>query len=145
MHGTVSTILRLDVVALSAYASRGMSQTLNPITQTADLRRTVNGDLVNFGDDVFQKFASTISGSDQRPPSIDGVWPGHELTVECMAELSYVTAEGAPTRYAVGGSSRVEGDLTFYRPVLEMMVIGFDQTYDEWASVWQWSITLEEV
>jgi hypothetical protein len=130
---------------LSAYASRGMTQTLTPIQPAADLRRTVNGELVNFGDDVFQLYASTISGTDQRPPSIDGVWPGTILTVECVAELSYITAEGVAGRYAAAGSSRTEGDLTFYRPVLDMMVTGFDQTYDEWAATWQWSITLEEV
>lgn len=144
MHGTASTLLRLDVVALSAYASRGMSQTLTPIAATADLRRDVNGELTDFGDPIYRKYASVISGSDQRPPSIDGVWPGTELTVECMTELSFVTAEGMAGRYAVEGSFRIEGDLTFYRPLLTMTVISFDQTYDEWAATWQWSITLEE-
>lgn len=145
MHGSDSTLLQLDVAALSPYASRGLTQTLAPIQATADLRRTINGELVNFGDDAFQKYGTTISGSDQRPPSIDGVWPGAEITVACVAELSFVTSEGAAGRYAVEGSFREEGTLTFYRPLLDMMVTAFDQSYDEWAAQWNWSIVLEEV
>jgi hypothetical protein len=145
MHGSSSTILRISEAALSPYASRGMSQTLNMIDATADLRRTVNGELRNFSDTVFQKYAAQITGRDQRPPSIDGVWPGRIVTLESMAELSYVTAEGSATRSVLTGSSRVEGTLTFYRPVLTMMVTAFDQTFDEFNAAWDWNISLEEV
>jgi hypothetical protein len=145
MHGSDSTLLRVNGFALSPYATRGLSQTLNPISSTADLRRTVNGDLRNFSDDVFQKFASTITGSDQRPPSIDGVWPGALVTVECAVELSFITASGAPTREMVDYASRQEGDLTYYRPLLDMMVISFDQSFDEYNAAWSWNIVMEEV
>lgn len=145
MHGSASTILRLDVAALSPYASRGMTQSLEPINATSDLRRTVNGELVNFGDPIFHKYTSTITGKDQRPPSIDGVWPGRALSVECAAELSFVTAEGSAQRTAVGGSTRVEDTLTFYRPILAMMVISFTQVFDEYNAEWQWTLVLEEV
>jgi hypothetical protein len=145
MRTTSSTLLALDIMALSAWASRGMSQTMEPIDQVADLRRTINGELVNFGDAVFHKYRTTVSGTDQRPPSIDGVWPGQELTIHCMAELSFLTSGGTAQRYAVAESMREEGDLTFYRPVLDVMVTAFTQNYDEYKAEWQWSITFEEI
>jgi hypothetical protein len=142
---TDSTLLALDVMALSAYASRKMSQTIEPIDQAADLRRTVNGELVNFGDDVFQKYRTTVSGADHRPPSIDGIWPGVEITLHCVAELSFLTSGGTAQRYAVAESMREEGDLTFYRPVLDVMVTAFTTSFDEWSAEWSWSITFEEI
>src|SRR5580765_8205135 len=117
MYSTDSTLLQVDVMALSAYAARGMTQTLDHIDIAADLRRTVNGDMRNFGDPVFQKYKTTVSGKDQRPPSIDGIWPGQEMALACVAELSFITASGTPQRYAVPGSLYTEGDLSFYRPL----------------------------
>lgn len=142
---TDSTRLALDVMALSAYASRGMTQTLEPIDQTADLRRTVNGELVNFGDDVFQKYRTTVSGTDQRPPSIDGIWPGQEITLHCTAELSFLTSGGTAQRYAVADSMYEEGDLTFYRPILDVMITAITTSFDEFSADWNWSITFEEI
>src|SRR3954466_15693918 len=142
---TDSTLLALDVMALSAYASRGLTQTIEPIDQGGDLRRTVNGELVNFGDAVFHKYRTTVSGKDQRPPSIDGIWPGQELTLHCVAELSFLSSGGTAQRYAVADSMREEGDLTFYRPTFDVMVTAITTSFDEFSADWSWSITFEEI
>ncbi len=65
----------------------------------------------------FRKYKSSISCRDQEPPAIDGVWPGHVVTVECVAELSYPTG-GSPARPVVSGSTRTQGGFVFYRPQL---------------------------
>jgi hypothetical protein len=145
LHGSSSTLIRISEAALSPYASRGLTQTLAHIQQAGYLRRTINGDLTDFSSPLFQKYTSVISGNDQNPPSIDGIWPGQTVQVECMTELSYVTSEGSAERPVVTDSSRTDGDLTYYRPVLDMKVTAFDQSFDEWAAQWSWSITLEEI
>ncbi len=141
-----STILRMTGVGLSPYATRGLSQTLNPIGASAVIRRTINGTLIDLSAEQFRKYESVISGTDQRVPSLDGIWPGRTVEVECIAELSYVTAEAAgPGREIVDGSSREEDTLTFYRPVLIMKVTNFEQNIDEYGVVIGWSLNLEEV
>jgi hypothetical protein len=47
-------------------------------------------------------------------------------------------------RTAVAGSARVEGDFSFYRPVLTMRVVGFSVSRDEYGAVVSWQMQLEE-
>ena len=92
----------------------------------------------------FRKYKSSISCRDQEPPAIDGVWPGHVVTVECVAELSYPTG-GSPARPVVSGSTRTQGGFVFYRPQLQMRVTGFSANRDEYGADGQWQMDLEEV
>jgi hypothetical protein len=78
-------------------------------------------------------------------PPLDGIWPGLVVTVDCMKELSYKTAGGSPARAVVPDSSRTEGDYTFYRPRLTMMVLAYNMSEDEYGAVNSWSLDLEEV
>jgi hypothetical protein len=78
-------------------------------------------------------------------PTLDGVWPGRTLIVSCLTELSYKTEGGAPARPVVAGSSRVEGDVTIYRPQLSCMVVGYQIARDEWGAAIGWDIELEEI
>jgi hypothetical protein len=141
------TLLELTGVGVNPYSARGLTQTLQPIGQATSQRRTVNGTLIDLGFDGFQKYQTTISGNDQAPPVSDGIWPGKLVTVKCIAELCYPTgAAGAPHKTAVAGSSRVEGDFTYYRPELAMMIVNAPQmSYDEWGAQIGWSMLLEEV
>lgn len=126
-------------------AIRGATQTLDPIDQSVQLRRTINGTLVDLSDSTFRKYRSTISGNDQLPPAFDGIWPGQQVLVECIAELSYKTSGGTPSRDVVSGSSRTDGNFTFYRPELTMRVVSFTQDTDEYGASVSWSLELEEV
>lgn len=140
------TVLELSGIGIADYSARAASQTLEPIgSASANIKRDVNGGLHNLGSGSFQKYKSTIQCQDMRPFIIDGVWPGKLVTVKCVAELSYVTAGGSPSRAVVSGSSRTEGSLTYYRPALDMMVVAFSIQVDEWSGDVSWRMDLEEV
>jgi hypothetical protein len=143
--GSDSSLLRMTGVGLTPYSARGLTQTLTPIEASKQLHRTINGELQDFSQEQFQKYASTISGSDQEPPAWDGVWPGRRVVVECVHELSYPTAGGTPARTPVPGSQRIEGAFTFYRPILFMCISNFEGSFEEWAAGETWSVSLEEV
>jgi hypothetical protein len=143
------TLLVLSGPGVAPYSARGLRQTLEPIAAAAQLRRTVNGTLTDVSSPEFRKYRSTISCRDQMAPALDGVWPGQELSVECVAELSYPTATGSPGRPMAGSSAgeavRTEGAFTFYRPVLQMRVVGFSTDTDEWDAAVGWTLELEEI
>lgn len=141
------TLAWLDSIGLPPYSARGLSQTLEPIQDSTQMRRTVNGKMVNLAGSQFQLYHSTISGNDIDPPAFDGVWPGRILTVDCIAELGYLTTSfSGQQRPSVDSVYRIVGDYTFYRPRLIMMVISPpNMTRAEWAAQSTWSIELEEV
>ena len=139
------TLLTLSGIGVTTYSARGLTQTLEPIEASAQLRRTVNGALVDLSYEPFRKYKSTISCQDQEPPAIDGVWPGQIVTVECVAELCFPTTSGSPARPSVSGSARTGGDFTFYRPVLSMRVTGFSVSRDEYGAAVSWQLQLEEI
>ena len=138
------TVLVLSGIGIPDYSARGLTQTLEPIEAAAQLRRSINGDLLDLSYGPFRKYKSTISCQDFAPPSVDGVWPGHVVQVECVAELSY-PASGSPTRPVVSGSARTEGAFVFYRPQLQMLVTGFSMSRDEYGATVGWQMQLEEV
>ena len=141
----MSDVLTLSGIGVPPYSARGASQTLEPIGSSQQLRRTINGELIDISRAEFRKYRSTISCVDQQPPAVDGVWPGQVLMVGCISELSYKTSGGVPARNVVAGSSRTEGDYTFYRPSLTMRVVAFSQDTDEYGAAVSWSLQLEEV
>jgi hypothetical protein len=141
-----TTLLTLSGIDIPPYSIRGATQTLEPIDAASNMRRTINGVLNDLGLTAFRKYRSEISCEDQQPPAIDGVWQGRSITVGCIIELSYKTGmAGAPHKPVVAGSSRVEGDFTFYRPELTMRVTGFEVETDEYGAVVSWSMELEEI
>lgn len=137
------TLLRLTGIGVPPYSSRGLQQTLEPIDQAANLRRNLNGQLLDLSIVEFQKYKSTISGTDQKAPAVDGNWPGKIVEVDCISELVY-PEYGTPQRPVVDGSSYDEAGFTHYRPRLTMMVTGFNITTDEWGAQVSWQMTLEE-
>lgn len=145
----MTTLLRLDPVILPPYAARGITQSLEPIGAAASLRRTVNGVLVDLSFSGFRKYSSTITCTDQQHPALDGVWPGMEVIVDCVAELSYLTAGGSAARPLADTTddpaTRTEGAFTFYRPRLTMLIIGYRVNTDEYGAEVGWTMELEEV
>lgn len=140
-----STILVLEGMGVPPYSARGLTQTLEPIAAAPDLRRTVNGTLINLSAAEFRKYRSSIRGNDQDPPAVEAVWPGKVLTVDCIVELAYESMTDGPARSVVSGSSRSADGFTFYRPQLTMMVVGFSVERDEWGAAVGWALELEEV
>ena len=130
---------------LPIYSARGLSQSLEPIEQSNQQGRTVNGALVDLSLAQFRKYKSSITCNDMRSPVIGGVWPGQTVTVECVAELNFYTSGGSAERNVVSGSSRTEGPLTYYRPQLVMRVTGFTVQHDEYRAAVSWTLQLEEL
>ena len=129
---------------LQKYAVRGLTQTLKQIGDPSNIRRTVDGRLVNLTPPWFQQYASTVTCKDVNAPCLDNAWRGVICEVHCCTELSYIS--GSPTRPVVSGSTRVdELGITYYRPILIMMVMDIDQNFAEWESLWNWRIDLQEV
>lgn len=145
---TDTTVLAFSGASVPPYSARGLTQSLAPIDFAADMRRTINGNLKSLAPSQMQKYKSTISTgqfTDQQPPAVDGVWPGQIIAVDCISELCYLTSGGAPERAVVAGSSRVDGDFTFYRPVINFRVMTWTFTRDEYSDEVTWSMDLEEV
>lgn len=142
---TDDTDLIISGMGIPRWSARGLDQTLQPDPASISMRRTVNGDLLDLSSSQFRKYQSTITCRDHRTPAIEGIWPGQELTVDCIAELSYETMSGSPSRTVVEGSERVENDYTFYRPRLSMRVAGFRTSRDEFADEVAWTLELVEV
>ena len=131
---------------VAPYSARGLRGTLSLVDHiTGGLRRTVNGTLVDLSPPQMRKYRLEIAGQDQAPPALDGVWPGMPVTVDAMVELAYLTAGGSPSRTPVSGSSRTEGDYTYYSPQFQMLVVECQLDRSEWAAEVSWSLTLEEV
>jgi len=136
--------LVLTGLGASPWSLRGATQTLEHVEAATQLRRTVNGSLIDISATQLRKYKSLITGSDQLPPAFDSKWPGMLVTVDCSTELSYLTG-GSAGRPVVSGSSRVDGAYTFYRPQLTMRIVNFQSTHDEYAAKTAWTLELEEV
>lgn len=146
---TSPTLLSFAEFDIPPYSARGISERFRPIGESAQLGRTVNGELVNLLDGVsddFKKFELTITCTDQDHPVLDTLWPGDTLTVSCATEFKYRdTTDGTPARTAVDGSERTEGGYVYYRPILTMMVASYDIAQDEFGADIGWTLELVEV
>lgn len=144
-----TSLLVITGMRVPPYSVRGLSQTLEPIAAAVNVKRTANGNLRDVSATQFRKFSSTITCTDQQAPALNGIWPGMVVTVDCVSELCYFTAgdtdEATPERTVVSGSSRVDGDFTFYRPQLTMMITGLRVITDEYDAAIGWTMDLEEV
>jgi hypothetical protein len=138
----ITTLLTLSGDNLPPYSARGLRQTLEPIGQASALHRSVNGRLLNFAPSQFQLFKTEISGNDQQAPALTKVWPGTPITVSTVAELAYLTANNVPERLIAG--SFIDGDYTFYRLVLNCIVVNWNLDKAEWEAMTGWRIDLEE-
>jgi hypothetical protein len=151
MSFSTSLDIRFDLSApapgVNPYSARGLQGTLMPIDAakgTDKLARTINGTLIDISAPQMRKYRLEISGNDQAPPALDGLWVGMIVIVSSLVELAYLSA-GSSARPAVAGSARVEGDFTYYRPQLTMMVVEHQIARQEWEQAVTWSLALEEV
>src|SRR4029077_20142911 len=139
------TLLVISGPGMPIYAARGLTQTLDHVDAAAVVGRTVNGALIDLSPSQMRKYQSVISCTDWDTPALDGIWPGMQLTVDCVPELGYLTAGGSPQRTVVSGSSRVSGAWTYYRPQLTMLVTKYTISRDEWAAATAWTLELQEI
>lgn len=133
---------------LTPYSARGATQTLDVILGGSALgsliQRDVNGNAIDMTAPQFRKYQSVITCRDSETPGLDNAWLGAKVTLACAAELAYAVG-GSPARTPVSGSTRTQGSVVFYRPILTMMVFDAKNSFDEYASRYNWSISLQEV
>lgn len=133
---------------VNPFSARGLKGTLSPIdaAQGLDkLRRTVNGTLISVAAPQMWKYRLEVTGDDQAPPALDGLFVGMAVTVNSHVESAFLTAGGTPSRTAVPGSLHIDGDFSYYCPQLNMLIVQYQIERDEWAAAYSWSLALEEV
>lgn len=128
------------------YSARGLKGTLGLAAAISggDLRRTVNGTLIDIGAPQMRKYRLEIAGNDCAPPAVDSVWPGMQVVVDSNVEVAFLTG-GSAGRTMVPGSEWFEGAYTFYCMRLTMLVVELEVQRDEWSQEVGWSLILEEV
>ncbi len=146
---TTGTILTMSVVGgsdlLPFYSARGLRQTMKPIGAANVQEDTVNGETVDLSVARFHKYASRISAKTVRPPAFDRVFPGTVVDVVCAFLLSYATIGGSPALPVASGTSFVEGNWTFYQPLVRFMIGDLSNGFDEWEADNDWFIDLKQV
>lgn len=142
--GTVGIVSLTGNDILTPYSARGVTETLTAIEQNIPPRRDVNGGLRDIRFAAFDKYKITLECTDFSAPALDGVWRGQTVVVSCASELRYRTSGGAPARTVVAGSSRVDGDFTYYRPQITARIFDVSQQFSEWSAEYAWRLELEE-
>lgn len=137
------TLLVIQGIGIPPWSARGLTQTLEYIPEAVDARYTWNGTLVNLSQPQLRKYRSVITCRDFRVPAIDGLQPGAEVVVDCIAERAYAVG-GTPDRTPVTGSQITENGYVRYRPRLTMLVISCPTSTEEWQAYHGWTIELWE-
>lgn len=138
-------------IDLHPFSVRGATFDLRPIDGSGGARRDINADLYDLSDPVFNKFVFSASCSDLRTPSFNDLKKGMTVTANLPNEWFYLIPNPeedpvglAASRPIVSGSLRDLDGYRYFRPKMIMMVMDFNQTYDEYAARYQWSLLLEE-
>jgi hypothetical protein len=139
------TLLVISGPGIAPYSARGLVQTYEPIQASQHIEESVNGNLVVLSPKQFRKYRTKISCTDQNTPALSGVWPGDVVDMECVEEMSFLTAQPErQERTAVDGSVRIVGDYTYYRPILRVMFLGFSISGEEYQRAIAWSMEFTE-
>lgn len=120
-----STLLSINEINFSDYASRGIRQSLE-IEDNGELERDCNGTLHDLTLPSHRKYTTTIECTDHEAPPLNGIYKGSTITVVCLPNL--------------GVSDATDGTLT-----MTMMVTGWRTQFDEWEADVAWSLTAREI
>lgn len=138
------TVLVMSLVGLPPGSARGVKQSIKMIPGAAQFRRTINYTLVNTAPPAAQLFATEISCDDLNVPCLNSITIGTELVLDCVAELTWKTVGGSPSRPIVDGSTYTVGEFTVGRPRLNVTVTDFQYDTDETEAKVGWRLTAEE-
>ncbi len=115
---------------VSDYALRGLSASLTPIAQTAQIERNINGGIVDLSNPSFRKYRIQISCTDQESPGFaamssfsDGIWPGSFVTVTLPPQL--------------GSADPLTIDCVVAEP--------WQESLEEYAADNSWQLVLEQI
>jgi len=115
------TDLVITGVTIPECAARGMVEEIGLIAQAAQVKRTVNGTLVDLSDPNFRKRKWRISGSDMSFPDFSSAWPGMSVSVTTTSTIG-------------SGHLSISGRL-----------LDWTATYNEWDAATTWTMDVEEI
>jgi len=118
-----TTLLSIDGIDFSDYATRNISVVLQPIA-TGSLRRDVNGNLVDMTLPQFRKYRVEVLCSDHEVPNLNDIWRGKEVEVTLIPGLGVEDSSGVMT--------------------LTMMVVEWTTDRKEWEAQGSWHLVLLE-
>jgi hypothetical protein len=119
------TLLAIDDINFSQYAVRGITMTLQPIDQAAQLARDCRGQLADISVAQFRQYKVSITCTDHEAPELTGVWPGQDVTISCVPGL---------------GVSNGAGDVL----TILAKVTAWNTSRDEWAAEVAWQLEAEQ-
>jgi hypothetical protein len=119
------TLLSIDGVDLSPWAARGITMTLEPIQQAANLARDCRGALADISLAQFQQHKVSISCSDHEAPELTGIWPGADVTIVCIPGL---------------GVANTTGDVL----TILAKITAWNVSKDEWSAEVAWKLEAEQ-
>jgi len=150
-------------IPLPRGSARFIDFSSEPIRESVQTARTIDGRLLDLSDDAFRVMEVRISSRGVKVPALTGTYPGQFLTIhspEKMTEpgpavtLSREPVPGSIRAFAANGdviaepegrSLSVPGAAWFeYRPILSVMVTGFATGGTEGKAVASWQLTAEE-
>jgi hypothetical protein len=142
VSGPPDTVLVITGIGLPPFSARGVTQTF--ATLPGSFERTVNGKLVSTSArEQVEKYTTTLTFNDTESPSLDGIFEGKRVIVDWIREFSYATG-GSPAREVVEDSEHIEGDVTWYRPRMTMLVKAVSGSTPEWDGMSPAQLDLEE-
>jgi hypothetical protein len=119
------TLLAIDDIDFSQYAVRGITMTLEPIEQAANVARDCRGALADISVAQFRQYKVSISCTDHEVPELTDVWPGQDITITCIPGL---------------GAANSSDDVL----VILAKVTAWNTSRDEWAAEVAWSLEAEQ-
>jgi hypothetical protein len=126
-HSPPYTLLAIDNIDFSDYAVRGITMTLAPIDQAANVARDCRGALADISVAQFRQFKVTITCTDHEAPVLTDIWPGQDVTITCIPGLG---ASNTGTSVDV---------LTILAKVT-----AWNTSREEWAAEVAWSLEAEQ-
>src|SRR4029453_17795983 len=93
-HVPAYTLLSIDNIDFSDYDVRGITMTMAPIDQAANLARDCRGALADISVAQFKQFKVSITCTDHESPELTDVWPGQDITITCIPGLGVSNTTG---------------------------------------------------
>lgn len=150
----MSTLLVINGLPFSNFATRGVKETVEPLEDSSQFRRTVNKILRYTGvGEPARKFKFSYSGEDLKGLPVNALYIGKPVIFHGITEFGeYGNLPSNPDlwtdniRPMVPGSLRqgIDGFI-YYRPIISGLITSFSTNEDEWGAVTSWSLEIEEV
>jgi hypothetical protein len=119
------TLLAIDNIDFSDYAVRGITMTLTPIEQAANVARDCRGFLADISVAQFRQYKVSITCTEHEAPVLTDIWPGQDITITCIPGL--------------GVSNSTDDVLTILAKVT-----AWNTSRDEWAAEVAWQLEAEQ-